>query len=83
VQDASNDVEGKNSLFADKGATHCDVSHLSEHKVCSLSTKLYKCDTFQKDWLWGDPEKYVSFSSYASADNEPATGDISAIRVVR
>jgi len=28
------------------------ISHYPEHKICVLSSKLYKCDFFHKDWIW-------------------------------
>ena len=33
------------------------------HKICVLSTKLYKRDAFRKDWIWMYVGKYVTFKS--------------------
>jgi hypothetical protein len=54
-----------------------------ELKICVLSTKLHKHDTFHEGWVLLDTEKDVGFNLYVFVDSALATYDISSIDELR
>jgi hypothetical protein len=78
--DAQTDVQGGNIEFPYNCAAHVQImSFLWNIKLVCHPPKLNKHDGVHKDWLWLDTQKDVSFSWYASVDNELAVHGIANV----